>query len=247
MKSFLQHIVDDIPEDKLGELKDWCYIFPSKRAGLYFENLLTIKFHGNTYFSPSIFGIEDFVNICSGHKPGDEITLVFLLYKVYREKQPNLEFEKFYLINVYVPNSGSGMKRLDYRKIWDSDFLNFCLELNKKKPVIIGGDFNVAHQEIDLARPKENYNKTSGYTQVEIDGMDGFVKAGFSDSYRLKHPEQIMYTFWNMRFGARARNVGWRIDYFMVGLDLKDKIVSADIHNDVMGSDHCPLSLELDI
>ncbi len=158
-----------------------------------------------------------------------------------------LEFEKFYLVNVYVPNSGSGMKRLDYRKTWDRDFLKFNADLMKKKPVIIGGDFNVSHKEIDLARPKENYNKTSGYTQVEIDGMDNFHKAGFIDTFRSLHPDEVAYTFWNMRFGARARNVGWRIDYFMISQDLKDNLKSANIYGDVMGSDHCPLGIDIEI
>ena len=156
-----------------------------------------------------------------------------------------LEFEHFYLINVYVPNSGSGLKRLDYRSTWDKDFLEFAKDLEKSKPVIIGGDLNVAHTEIDLARPKSNYNKTAGYTQTEIDGLDGFIDAGFLDSYRMINPEKIQYTFWNQRFKARDRNVGWRIDYFLVSGGLKGKIKSAEIHDDVMGSDHCPIALEL--
>jgi len=156
-----------------------------------------------------------------------------------------LEFEQFYIVNVYVPNSGSGMKRLDYRKQWDKDFLEFNEALNKKKPVILGGDFNVAHHAIDLARPKANYNKTSGYTQVEIDGMDNFHKTGFIDSFRHQHSDDVVYTFWSQRFKARDRNVGWRIDYFLVSPDLKDKIISTEIFGDIMGSDHCPLGIEL--
>ena len=156
-----------------------------------------------------------------------------------------LEFDHFHLVNVYVPNSGSGMKRLDYRKTWDRDFLKFNKDMERSKPVIIGGDFNVAHHEIDLARPKENYNKTSGYTQVEIDGMDAFEKSGFIDTFRMLHPEEVAYTFWNQRFGARARNVGWRIDYFLISPGLMGNVVAADIHGDVMGSDHCPIELEL--
>lgn len=157
-----------------------------------------------------------------------------------------LEFEHYFLVNVYVPNSGSDMNRLDYRKKWDKDFLDFNKNLASKKPVIIGGDFNVAHMAIDLKRPKENYNKTSGYTQVEIDGMDNFHKAGFIDSYRTLHPEEVKYTFWSMRFGARARNAGWRIDYFLLSKGMRENLKSADIHNEVMGSDHCPLSIELE-
>lgn len=157
-----------------------------------------------------------------------------------------LEFEHFYLVNVYVPNAGSGLKRLDYRKQWDKDFLNFNNELRKKKPVLIGGDFNVAHHEIDLARPKDNYDKTAGYTQIEIDGMDNFEKAGYIDTFRHFHPEKVQYTFWSMRMKARERNVGWRIDYFLASPELKDHLKSAGIHGDVMGSDHCPISVQLD-
>jgi exodeoxyribonuclease-3 len=155
------------------------------------------------------------------------------------------EFESFYMINVYVPNSGSGLKRLDYRSEWDKDFANYLSKLRKKKPVIVTGDFNVAHQPIDLARPKSNYNKTSGYTQVEIDGISNIMKKGFLDAYRELYPEKVEYTFWSVRFGARAKNVGWRLDYFLVDKKLKENIVDSSIQTSIMGSDHCPLSLEL--
>lgn len=155
------------------------------------------------------------------------------------------EFKEFYLVNVYVPNSGEGLKRLDYRAEWDEAFSAFLKKLRKKKPVIVTGDFNVAHQPIDLARPKENYNKTSGYTQTEIDGMDKILKAGFIDSYRYLHKEKIQYSFWSVRFGARAKNVGWRIDYFLIDEKLKSNIKSASIHDQLMGSDHCPIEVEL--
>jgi len=111
--------------------------------------------------------------------------------------------------------------------------------------VIVTGDFNVAHQAIDLKNPKSNYNKTSGYTQVEIDGMTKIQKVGLIDSFRSLHPEKIQYTFWSMRTGARARNAGWRIDYFLVDKELEGNIVKAEIHDQIMGSDHCPISLEL--
>ena len=132
-----------------------------------------------------------------------------------------------------------------YRKQWDADFLNFIKLLEKKKPVVVGGDFNVAHHEIDLARPKSNYNKTAGYTQIEIDGMDAFTSSGLIDSFRSLHPEEIIYSFWSQRFKARDRNVGWRIDYFLLSKLIEEKIISAKIFNDVMGSDHCPIGLEL--
>ena len=155
------------------------------------------------------------------------------------------EFDEFYMVNVYVPNSGSGMKRLEYRATWDKAFGNYLGRLRKKKPVVVTGDFNVAHQPIDLARPKPNYNKTSGYTQVEIDGITNIMKKGFVDAYRALYPEKVEYSFWSIRFGARAKNVGWRIDYFLVDKELKSNIVDSKIHTQIMGSDHCPLSLEL--
>ena len=155
------------------------------------------------------------------------------------------EFDNFNLVNVYVPNSGAGLKRLEYRSEWDKAFANYLGRLRKKKPVIVTGDFNVAHQPIDLARPKPNYNKTSGYTQVEIDGISNIMKKGFVDAYRSLYPEKVEYTFWSVRFGARAKNVGWRIDYFLVDKMLKENIKDSKIHTQIMGSDHCPLSLEM--
>ncbi|GLR16905.1 exodeoxyribonuclease III [Portibacter lacus] len=155
------------------------------------------------------------------------------------------EHDHFFLVNVYVPNSGAGLKKLDYRSTWDKDFANYLADLKKKKPVIVTGDFNVAHSEIDLANPKSNYNKTSGYTQVEIDGMTGLQNVGLVDSFRKLHPEKVQYSFWSMRTGARARNAGWRLDYFLVDERLSENIVAAEIHDQIMGSDHCPISLEL--
>jgi len=157
----------------------------------------------------------------------------------------NCEFDEFQLINVYVPNSGSGLKRLDYRGEWDKAFGDYLAQCRKKKPVIVTGDFNVAHQAIDLARPKPNYNKTSGYTQVEIDGMDGLLSKGYVDAFRLLNPEKVQYTFWSVRFGARAKNVGWRIDYFLVDEKLKSSIEGCSIQDQIMGSDHCPISLKM--
>lgn len=157
------------------------------------------------------------------------------------------EFSDFYMVNVYVPNSGSGLKRLDYRAEWDLAFANYLANLRKTKPVIVTGDFNVAHQPIDLARPKSNYNKTSGYTQVEIDGISHILDQGFMDAYRTLYPDKVEYTFWSVRFGARAKNVGWRLDYFLVDEQLKDKLVDSSIQTAIIGSDHCPLSLEMSI
>lgn len=158
-----------------------------------------------------------------------------------------LEFETYYLVTVYTPNSGSELKRLEYRQRWDADFLSYLKQLEKEKPVILCGDLNVAHQDIDLARPKPNYNKSAGYMQEEIDGIDNLLKAGFIDTFRFKNPETIKYSWWSYRAGARAKNVGWRIDYFLVSNSLTDKIKDADILNDIMGSDHCPVLLEMKI
>jgi exodeoxyribonuclease-3 len=155
------------------------------------------------------------------------------------------EFEHLFMVNVYVPNSGAGLKRLDYRAEWDAAFALYLSKLRKKKPVVVTGDFNVAHQPIDLARPKANYNKTSGYTQVEIDGISNILKKGFVDAYRELYPEKVEYSFWSVRFGARAKNVGWRIDYFLVDNALQKNIHDSQIHTQIMGSDHCPISLEL--
>jgi exodeoxyribonuclease-3 len=157
----------------------------------------------------------------------------------------NVEFEDFFLICVYVPNSGSELARLGYRQKWDADFLAYLKNLEQLKPVIVCGDFNVAHKAIDLARPKENYNKSAGYMQEEIDGMTNFLASGFVDSFREKHPETIKYTWWSYRAGARQKNVGWRIDYFLISDSFKDKIKDAFILNDVLGSDHCPVGIEL--
>lgn len=157
------------------------------------------------------------------------------------------EFETYYMVNVYVPNSGAGMKRLEYRATWDKAFGDYLASLRKAKYVVVTGDFNVAHEAIDLARPKPNYNKTSGYTQVEIDGMDSILSKGFVDSYRMLHPDKVQYSFWSVRFGARAKNVGWRIDYFLVDDKVEKNIKSAEILDQEMGSDHCPITLQLDI
>ncbi len=159
------------------------------------------------------------------------------------------EYAKFHFVNVYVPNSGSGLKRLDYRADWDKAFAKYLKVLTDKKPLIVTGDFNVAHTEIDLARPKPNYNKTAGYTQKEIDGLDNILEScNLIDSFRALHPDVTdKYTFWNQRFRARDRNVGWRIDYFLVSESLMPKVTAAEIHDEVMGSDHCPVSLEIDI
>ncbi len=155
------------------------------------------------------------------------------------------EFSSFFLVTVYTPNSGEELKRLDYRTEWDAAFKAHCAALERRKPVIICGDLNVAHTEIDIARPKANYNKSSGYTQREIDGLNDLLDIGLIDTFRHFYPEEIKYSWWNYRFKARERNVGWRIDYFLVSEVLKNALIGASIYNEIMGSDHCPVGIKL--
>lgn len=155
------------------------------------------------------------------------------------------EFPGFYLVTVYVPNSGEGLKRLDYREKWDNDFRSYLVALKEKKPVVVCGDFNVAHQPIDIARPKENYNKSAGYTQKEIDGFTKLLETGFIDTFRRFYPGEVKYTYWNYLFNARSRNVGWRIDYFLVSDSFVDKVRDAAIYDQYLGSDHCPVAIRV--
>lgn len=159
-----------------------------------------------------------------------------------------LEFDTWYLVNVYVPNSGSELKRLTYRQTWDKAFLDYLKKLEQTKPVVVCGDFNVAHKAIDLARPKENYNKTAGYIQEEIDGMDMFMAGGLADTFRYFYPAVTgKYSWWSFRLGARPKNVGWRIDYFLVSESILPSVKQAYILDDITGSDHCPVGIELNL
>ena len=156
------------------------------------------------------------------------------------------EYDDFYLVTVYTPNSGSELARLEYRQRWDSDFLDFIKNLEKHKPVLVGGDFNVAHAAIDLARPKPNYNKSAGYTQKEIDGLEALLADGLVDTFRYLYPEKIKYSWWSYRAGARGKNVGWRIDYFLGSKGfVTERVNGVDILNDIFGSDHCPVVVEI--
>ena len=155
------------------------------------------------------------------------------------------EFDDFYLVCVYVPNSGSELARLPYRQQWDADFLTYLKKCEETKPVVICGDLNVAHQAIDLARPKENYNKAAGYMQEEIDGMNRFVEAGLVDTFRNANPDLAKYSWWSYRAGAREKNVGWRIDYFLASQSFLSRISDAVIFNDIFGSDHCPVGITI--
>ncbi len=155
-----------------------------------------------------------------------------------------LEMPDFYLVCVYVPNSQDGLRRLDYRMRWEDDFRRFVLSLDK--PVVICGDLNVAHEEIDIKNPASN-RRNAGFTDEEREKFSILLASGFTDTWRAQHPEEVKYSWWSYRFHARENNAGWRIDYFVVSDSLRDKIVSTDIHNEIFGSDHCPVELVLDI
>jgi exodeoxyribonuclease-3 len=156
-----------------------------------------------------------------------------------------LEYEDFYLVNTYAPNSQRGLVRLDYRLQWQDDFRAHLLSLDAQKPVIVCGDLNVAHQEIDLKNPKSNH-KNAGFSPQEREKMTELLESGFTDSFRYLHPDQTgAYTWWSYMFDARAKNVGWRIDYFLVSDRIRDQIQKATIYSQVMGSDHCPIGLEI--
>ncbi len=157
------------------------------------------------------------------------------------------EFDTLQILNVYTPNAGQGLKRLDFKKRWNMAFLDFTKNLDTSKPLIICGDLNVAHQPIDLKNDKSNYNKTPGYTQVEIDGMTAQLNAGFVDAFRYLYPTEVAYTYWSYRFKARERNTGWRIDYFLVSKQLIDQVKDVSILSQYYGSDHCPIMLEIDV
>ncbi len=156
------------------------------------------------------------------------------------------EFEKFYLVNVYTPNSKNALERLSLReKLWDPEFLKYLKELEKIKPIVVCGDFNAAHEEIDIARPKANHH-SAGFTNEERQGITNYIEAGLVDTFRVLHPNAVRYTWWSHWGQARANNVGWRIDYFFVSKALQKNLKSAEIHEKYLGSDHCPISIELE-
>ena len=157
-----------------------------------------------------------------------------------------LEYENFYLLNVYTPNSQRELTRLDYRMEWEDALRNYMMELDKVKPVIYCGDLNVAHEEIDLKNPKTNHF-SAGFTDEERGRFTELLASGFSDTFRSLYPDKVEYSWWSYMFQARQKNVGWRIDYFVVSNRIMDKVKEAKIHTEIMGSDHCPVSIEIDI
>ena len=157
-----------------------------------------------------------------------------------------LEYDKFFLVTVYTPNAQEELRRLDYRMTWEDAFQAYLHQLDAKKPVIVCGDMNVAHQEIDLKNPKTN-QRSAGFTDEERSKMTQLLSNGFTDTFRTLHPEQITYSYWSYRFRAREKNAGWRIDYFLISDRLRPQLKGASIHTEIYGSDHCPVELDIDI
>jgi len=155
-----------------------------------------------------------------------------------------LEMDTFFLVCVYVPNSQNELQRLDYRMRWEDDFRAYLKNIEKSKPVIVCGDLNVAHKEIDLKNPSSNHH-AAGFTDEERGRFTTLLASGFTDTFRLKHPDDIVYSWWSYRFKARERNAGWRIDYFLVSNSIADQVQEAKIHTEIMGSDHCPVELDI--
>ena len=156
-----------------------------------------------------------------------------------------LEMPEFFLVNVYTPNSQDELRRLDYRMRWEDDFQAYLKRLDSQKPVIVCGDMNVAHEEIDIKNPKTN-RRSAGFTDEERAKFTQLLQGGFTDTFRWKHPDEVTYSWWSYRFQARQKNVGWRIDYFVVSDRLRPRVSDASIHTQIMGSDHCPVELLLD-
>ena len=157
-----------------------------------------------------------------------------------------LEYEGYYVLTAYVPNSQDGLKRLDYRMQWEDAFRAYVSALDSRKPVIFCGDLNVAHEEIDIKNPKTN-RRSAGFTDEEREKFSRLLEAGFKDTFRTLHPDEVTYSWWSYRFKAREKNAGWRIDYFVVSDRIMPNVKAATIHTDVMGSDHCPVGLEIDV
>ena len=201
------------------------------------------------YSGTAIFSKTEPLSVINGLPP--EIAKKYSLSDTYGDTTTEgriitVEFDTYFLSTVYTPNAKDDLTRIPMREQWDPAYLEFMQQLEKKKPVVFCGDLNVAHTEDDLARPKENEGK-KGFTKEERSGFEAYLKAGYHDTFRMFHEGNGHYTWWSAWGGARARNVGWRIDYFMASKGLMTKVRSAEIHDQVMGSDHCPISVEIDV
>lgn len=242
---------DQVLFDFPGYVEFWN---PAKRPG-YSGTAMLFSEQYFRFVSPKMYipdGAEGFASLEA--VPPDAQRMTFLANKsceenniaVHEGRIQVAEFPEFYLVNVYTPNSKHDLSRLKLRETeWDPGFLGLLKELEKTKPVITCGDFNAAHTEIDLARPKDN-EQNAGYTPEERKGIDNLINAGFIDTFRALHPDEKRYTWWTWRANARARNIGWRIDYFFISEALKKNLKSAEIYENIAGSDHCPVSIEME-
>ena len=182
--------------------------------------------------------------IFTKHKPLDVTYGIGVDEHDHEGRVITLEMDDFYLVTVYTPNSQDGLRRLDYRMKWEKDFQDYLHRLDRKKPVVVCGDMNVAHEEIDIKNPKTN-RRNAGFTDEEREKMTQLLDSGFIDTFRMLYPEQVTYSWWSYRFRARERNTGWRIDYFLISERLRDRLEDAKIHTEIMGSDHCPVEVDL--
>lgn len=182
--------------------------------------------------------------IFTKHKPLDVTYGIGVDEHDHEGRVITLEMDDFYLVTVYTPNSQDGLRRLDYRMKWEKDFQDYLHRLDEKKPVVVCGDMNVAHEEIDIKNPKTN-RRNAGFTDEEREKMTQLLDSGFIDTFRSLYPEQVTYSWWSYRFRARERNTGWRIDYFLISERLRDRLEDAKIHTEIMGSDHCPIEVDL--
>ena len=182
--------------------------------------------------------------IFTKHKPLDVTYGIGMDEHDHEGRVITLEMDDFYLVTVYTPNSQDGLRRLDYRMKWEKDFQDYLHRLDEKKPVVVCGDMNVAHEEIDIKNPKTN-RRNAGFTDEEREKMTQLLDSGFIDTFRSLYPEQVTYSWWSYRFRARERNTGWRIDYFLISERLRDRLEDAKIHTEIMGSDHCPVEIDL--
>ena len=182
--------------------------------------------------------------IFTKHKPLDVTYGIGMDEHDHEGRVITLEMDDFYLVTVYTPNSQDALRRLDYRMKWEKDFQDYLHRLDEKKPVVVCGDMNVAHEEIDIKNPKTN-RRNAGFTDEEREKMTRLLDSGFIDTFRTLYPEQVTYSWWSYRFRARERNTGWRIDYFLISERLRDRLEDAKIHTEIMGSDHCPIEVDL--
>lgn len=182
--------------------------------------------------------------IFTKHKPLDVTYGIGMDEHDHEGRVITLEMDDFHLVTVYTPNSQDGLRRLDYRMKWEKDFQDYLHRLDRKKPVVVCGDMNVAHEEIDIKNPKTN-RRNAGFTDEEREKMTQLLDSGFIDTFRMLYPEQVTYSWWSYRFRARDRNTGWRIDYFLISERLRDRLEDAKIHTEIMGSDHCPVEVDL--